>query len=509
MHGPASGIAAVLATALLVVPCADAADVLVSGGKLTIANNARKPAKRKLVFRTVDAAVAPPYADPTTGASLFVFTSNQGGQCRALIDLPASRWSPIGHDGTARGWRYVDRAGSAGGVRKVVVRHRPSGGRIVVKATGAAFPCDLSAEAQLLPVTVTVALGDTRYCAAFGGTVSVNRTGKLKAAQAPAPPTCVAPDDLTAATLNQLHGLPCPGDTAFCRLAERVDLSGQWIVARGCPDVVAFQEVLNSGPGASVATLLMDRLTQVCPFPYEVAYIRDNAADDSLVLSRHRVVSMQVRRLFGNIRNALHVRIDHPIGLVDVFSTHLAAGIDSGSSPCSSGLPCPPECTAAFDTPTIRSCQAEQVARWVEAEHDLDTPALLLGDFNDRPGSSPYGAFVGRGWVDAYLAAGNPECDVATGIGCTSGREDSDLSDLESSALGVDRRIDYAFVVPPAPASTCAGVLDSGADEDGDGVATRLFADEPNTFGDPCGPAPAPICWASDHDGVQVDLNCR
>jgi hypothetical protein len=211
----------------------------------------------------------------------------------------------------------------------------------------------------------------------------------------------------------------------------------------------------------------------------------------------------------NGIRNVLHVRIDHPIGFVDVFSTHLAAGVDLGSSPCGTGEACPPECLAASGMPTVRSCQAEQVALYVESEHDLDTPALVLGDFNDRPGSTVHDAFVGRGWIDAYLAAGNPECDPGTGVGCTSGREDSDLSDLEAPALGVDRRIDYAFVVPPRAASACAGILDSGADGDGDGVATRLFAEEPNTFGAPCGPAPAPICWASDHNGVQVDVNCE
>jgi endonuclease/exonuclease/phosphatase family metal-dependent hydrolase len=280
-------------------------------------------------------------------------------------------------------------------------------------------------------------------------------------------------------------------------------------VARGCPDVVAFQEVFDAGPGTSLTELLRERLVNVCPFPYEVAYIKVNAIDDSLVLSRYPVVTSQFRRLLNNVRNVLHVRIDHPIGLVDVFSTHLAAGVDLGSSPCGTGETCPSECLAGSEMPTVRSCQAEQVALYVEAEHDLDTPALILGDFNDRPGSTVYDVFVNRGWIDAYLAAGNPECDPATGVGCTSGREDSDLSDLETPAPGVDRRIDYAFVVPPASDSACAGILDSGADDDGDGVATRLFAEEPDTFVTPCGPAPAPICWASDHNGVQVDVNCE
>ena len=270
---------------------------------------------------------------------------------------------------------------------------------------------------------------------------------------------------------------------------------------------MAFQEVFESGPGSS-APLMMEHLTGVCPFPYEVAYSKDNGVDDSLILSRYPVVSIQFEELLNGFRNVYHARIDHPIGLVDVFSTHLASCVDGGNNPCGTGEPCPPECLG-LSSPTIRHCQAEQVALYVEVVHDLETPALLLGDFNATPTSASYGVYAARGWTDAYLGGGNPECVPATGAGCSSGREDADLSDLESPAPNVSARIDYAFVVPPGPGSTCAGTLDSGTDADGDGVATRHFADEPNTFGPACGPAPAPICWSSDHNGVQLDLNCE
>ena len=70
----------------------------------------------------------------------------------------------------------------------------------------------------------------------------------------------------------------------------------------------------------------------------------------------------------------------------------------------------------------------------------------------------------------------------------------------------MNTRIDYAFLVPPGGSSTCA--LDSPADADGDGVGTRLFAAAPNPFAS-CGPAPAPVCWVSDHSGVEADLDCN
>jgi hypothetical protein len=158
---------------------------------------------------------------------------------------------------------------------------------------------------------------------------------------------------------------------------------------------------------------------------------------------------------------------------------------------------------------TVRDCQAVQLADFVTAQHDVDTPAVIAGDFNAQPSSFVYGHLVGRGWPDVYTAVGNPECVAATGVGCTSGREDQALTDLESPALGVSVRIDYAFLVPPGPTSDCVGTIDSAADDDGDGVATRHFAEEPNPFAGTCGPAPDPICWVSDHNGVQVDVDCR
>src|SRR6185295_18100966 len=107
-----------------------------------------------------------------------------------------------------------------------------------------------------------------------------------------------------------------------------------------------------------------------------------------------------------------------------------------------------------------------------------------------------------------HRAAVDPECDPGTGVGCTSGRADEDLSDMESPASHETERIDYFFLVRPGAGSLCAATIDTGADADGDGTATRIFADDPNPFAPTCGPAPDAICWPSDHEGAQVDLNC-
>src|SRR3970040_1291253 len=105
------------------------------------------------------------------------------------------------------------------------------------------------------------------------------------------------------------------------------------------------------------------------------------------------------------------------------------------------------------------------MSAFVAARHDVPTPALVAGDLNEPPGSFVWHAFVERGWPDAYLAAGLPGCDPATGVGCTSGRFAAGLAALESPGSREVERIDYVFLVPPA-AGSCAI----------DPAFTRIFA---------------------------------
>jgi endonuclease/exonuclease/phosphatase family metal-dependent hydrolase len=222
-------------------------------------------------------------------------------------------------------------------------------------------------------------------------------------------------------------------------------------------------------------------------------------------LSRHPALSVTVTDLLGPLRNVLHARVDHPVGPIDVYSTHLASGSDLATSPCEGTFgPCPTECVAV-GAATVRQCQAEQTALLVEATHDVPEPAFLVGDMNASPTSFEIGRFTGRGWIDTYAAAGNPACVPATGVGCTSGRSEAELED---PALNVGSRIDFVFLVPET-GTACNGTLDTPADADGDGTGTRLFAEAPNPFAPPCGPLPDPICWVSDHSGVEADLDCH
>jgi len=307
---------------------------------------------------------------------------------------------------------------------------------------------------------------------------------------------------LTVAQLNFLHGFSgdCP-QSGNCRLEDRADLLFDWIRARGCPDVVTLQEVWTMS-----LPLLRARLADVCPFTYELLQGSVTfGIDDETVLSRYPASVMAQQPLFPGFRKLLFVRVEHPLGAIDVFTTHLASGSDGGPVPCGTSG-CPAECLAAGAV-VRRDCQAVQMAAFIAAQHDVLAPAVVAGDFNDEPGSFVYRQFTERGWDDVYLAAGNPECDPASGVGCTSGREDEALDDLESPTSRESERIDFIFLIPPGDGRSCE--LDTPDDRDGDGTGTRLFTAEPNPFTADCGAAPAPICFPSDHVGVEMDLNCR
>jgi endonuclease/exonuclease/phosphatase family metal-dependent hydrolase len=312
--------------------------------------------------------------------------------------------------------------------------------------------------------------------------------------------------DLTVAQLNVLHGITGACATlANCRIADRADLLFQWIAERGCPDVVTLQEVWREW-----LPLLEARAQTACPFVYELALGSERlGVDEEAVLSRYPVLLIERQALFPGFRKVLHVRIDHPLGGLDVYTTHLASGSDGGPLPCDAGSPaCPAHCTER-GARIRRDCQALEMVDYIEATRMGAAPAVISGDLNSAPGSFAYRAFTERDWRDVYLAAGNAECDPSSGSGCTSGREDGSLVGLEAPASGQTDRIDFIFLAPPGDGFPCHLALDPASDRDGDGTATRRFAELPNPFAASCGPAPLPICWPSDHTGVEMDLNCR
>jgi endonuclease/exonuclease/phosphatase family metal-dependent hydrolase len=355
---------------------------------------------------------------------------------------------------------------------------------------------------------------------------------------------------LDVVNLNLLNGLTCtlpdPGDGHQCRVRDRIALLLQHIVAAGCPDLVTLQEHVTRafvpqrtatgafvlvGPLDDTVALLeagLPALATACGFPYGVVF--DPAArrgvptlargiDEELILTRYPVLASEVLPLYSPLapfffRHVLYARIAHPLGPLDVFTTHLAAHSDLATAACGFQDPrvpapftapaCPALTCGAHDT--VRECQAKQVAAFVEARHQGPGPAIITGDLNAEPDSPEYRVLTGRGWLDSHRVTGHRECEPRTGEQCTAGRSDKSLRDLESPALHQHKRIDFIFVVPPragAP-SPCEFQSSDGAA----GTPSSLFAAQPNPFASACGAAPLPICWPSDHSGTALTLPC-
>ena len=310
------------------------------------------------------------------------------------------------------------------------------------------------------------------------------------------PPPMVRPD-LTVANLNVLHGLLCDDR---CRLADRMQLLFQWLEGSGCPDIVTLQEI--SEPVVEQISALM--AGSICD--YQSAQAGLSGVDDAMILSRHPIASSDGMLLhLGFARHLFRARIDHAFGSIDIVTTHLASGADGASDDC--GAECPQACLDA-GAATVRQCQAVQVGDYADA---LDGAVVVVsGDFNAEPHEFEYDNLMMRGWIDTHVAAALPECDAATGVGCTSGRR-SELIDLEAATPNLDERIDYIFQLAGAQLATpsCTLTLDT-EDSDGDGAVTGPFASVvPNPFSTSCGAAPDPVCWPSDHGGQLLDLNCH
>lgn len=300
--------------------------------------------------------------------------------------------------------------------------------------------------------------------------------------------------DFSVATFNILHGLFCPANTDQCRLDDRIALLAKWIERTGCPDVVALQEV--SQP---VDERLEQELPSLCGGRYEKAYQVVNSFDDAIVLTRFPIVKTQTKSLTGALpfRFVLWTELDVDGGSAHILTTHLASEADLGGEAC--GENCPEPCRAAGAV-TFRDCQAVETRLFAQEQQRAGEPVVVTGDLNAPPGSFVYQQFADAGWIDAYLSSGNSECDPSSGEGCTSGRIDDQLTDLEQSERRQTARIDYAFL---GSGSHCT--VEPRGDADGDGIATGIFPPGPNQ---PCGPRPEEICWPSDHDGVILDLQC-
>jgi endonuclease/exonuclease/phosphatase family metal-dependent hydrolase len=275
-------------------------------------------------------------------------------------------------------------------------------------------------------------------------------------------------------SINLLHGTACSDDSDRCDLPARVDLFVQQLSQAACPELVSVQEA-----NQRTVDELQERLPGVCDGAYDVVWDEDPSLDREVVLSTVPVVGARRFRVAGPLRSAFWVRARTDVGLVDYFSTHLASSSDD--RPCDTTT-CPPPCRS---NDSVNTCQMRQIID--EADRRADDAAVVVigGDLNARPDEPTIDALRNAEYVDTHVAAGNAECDAATGVNCTSGRTDDSLVDLADPSSRQSERIDYLFVGPQRACAAAAG--------------TGLFN---------AAPAEGTLAHPSDHTGVIAVLAC-
>jgi endonuclease/exonuclease/phosphatase family metal-dependent hydrolase len=310
-------------------------------------------------------------------------------------------------------------------------------------------------------------------------------------ARAPAAVAEPAAADVHIVNLNLLHGAFCPPETDGCQAPDRVDLLLEQLEDSACPEVVGLQEI-----NQNLSDLLEEKHKSVCGGKYRLVFPTDKVRnnDTEQVLTTLPIKGTKVIKLYGNFRGASRVTLKSPIGPLVVVVTHQDGNPDTPSGVLCTR--CKPPCSTDR---SVFACQTDASAGLADETGGAKAVRVLMGDFNVTPTSDRYGNLTETGWIDSHLAAGNAECDPATGVSCTGGRDDKSVDALKDPNAREAERIDYIFVKPPA---SCDVAFDAVSDDDGDFLGTGLWKDTPTTDG------PGGLVWTSDHTGVSADLRC-
>jgi len=293
-------------------------------------------------------------------------------------------------------------------------------------------------------------------------------------------------------SLNQLHGVTECGaeSTEWCQAADRMSILFQLIEDAGCPELVGLTEVAEEVQGQ----LLPERLPDLCEGSYELLYEPTNPADAAMILTSLPIVESQVVDTAGPPWEAHWAQVESDLGPIDFLMTHFASS--SFNPPCDAEI-CPPICETGVE---LGTCNAVEVVDFLEQNADPEGIAVIAGDLNQTIDNSRLAPIVDAGYQDVWTLAGNPECDPATGEGCTCCvAGDRVLDGLDAPDVTFDERIDFILARPP---EGCELEADTPDDANGNGTSTGIFA------GTPADPPVNGIYWPADHAGVQAELFC-
>jgi hypothetical protein len=84
-----------------------AADVPITGSKLTVVDNVLKPTKKKATFKSADVVINAGAEDPrVSGATIELVNPTPGFEQSVTFNLPPASWLPIGNP--IQGYKYKD-----------------------------------------------------------------------------------------------------------------------------------------------------------------------------------------------------------------------------------------------------------------------------------------------------------------------------------------------------------------------------------------------------------------
>ena len=281
-------------------------------------------------------------------------------------------------------------------------------------------------------------------------------------------------------TLNLLHGLFCPAETDSCQAPDRVEIFAELVEAADCPDLIGLQEI-----GARLEELLPAAVERLCGGEYTIAWQGVESPDREMVLSRLPIVDEGYLDIANFPWEAYWVRVRSPQGVVDFLTTHFASS--SNNPPCTADV-CPTICPEGIST---NQCHALEVVDFFDRQPEGARLSIASGDLNATAGSPTVDALADAGFVDAWLASGEAECDPVTHLGCTGGgNQPEPFVGIDTpDGPGYDERIDFVMA-RPGPDCTLGAEVDSFA------AAPRA---EPLNG----------LWWPSDHAGVGAALHCR
>jgi endonuclease/exonuclease/phosphatase family metal-dependent hydrolase len=310
--------------------------------------------------------------------------------------------------------------------------------------------------------------------AALGLAASCTSGGDAGDAREPA-----ATPPVRVVTLNLLHGLFCPPETDSCQAPDRVRMFAERVEGADCPDLIGLQEI-----GERLGELLPRALGRVCDGDYTIAWHGGDSPDREMVLTRLPILDQGYLDIANFPWEAYWVRVDSPQGSVDFLTAHFASSVNDPA--CTADL-CPPICADGIST---NQCHAVEVADFFDRQPGGAQLSVMAGDLNATPHSPTLATLTRAGFVDAWRASGEAECDPATHLGCTSGGSQPEpfVGMDTPEGPGYDERIDYVLVRP--------------------GPDCRLGAEAEDFAATPRAEPLHGLWWPSDHAGVLAALRC-